>query len=189
MLSSIIMYQTDIPVSLNPLVHGCIVAVLQIYLIQVNTFRDTPYLTFFQSWIIYKVLACSADRVSMRKVRDRETCICRIMPVPAGFHHSLFFRQLTIIEHTLATDRLQQRIQHFPVIYGYTFQASGIFLHIVRRIVHAVRTAGNNLPNSIERRFISVVVTDYFGIRWWHGNTAPGNYQTGNTQQSRYVYS
>ena len=124
----------------------------------------------------------------MRKVRDRETGICRIMPVPAGFRHCLLLCLFPEIEHPLTIDCRQQRIQRLSVFRTDSSQAGGIFLHVVRGIVHAVRTAGNDLPDPIESRFVRIEVTDHLSIGWRHGNTAAGNYQAGNTQKCRYVF-
>ena len=90
----------------------------------------------------------------MQKVQDSETCICRIMPVPAGFRHYLLLCLFPKIEHPLTTDCRQQRIKCLPVFRIDSSQTGSIFLYVVRGIVHSVRTVGNYLPNPIKSRFV-----------------------------------
>ncbi len=60
----------------------------------------------------------------MRKVRDRETGICRILPVPAGFRHCLLLCLFSEIEHPLTIDCRQQlsnieQSDNLPVMVKY----------------------------------------------------------------------
>lgn len=88
-----------------------------------------------------------------------------------------------IIEHPLAADLFQQRIQHLPIPDRDAPQAGGIFLVVVWRVVHTIGIPGYDFPNPVESCLVRGEMTDHLLVARGHGRLAAAHEQQACQEQ------